>query len=205
MTRRGRAGQPEPRRSTSPRQVGLLGVTDRSARRRLPADLDRRPLQHDGRSDGLHHPRQPALRAVRQLHDRSRRAPLEVRRATTSTCSSGPSSPTTRAARSPTPGSSRGNAFADFLLGYPTSATSGHRPRRRGRPHATGCTSTPRTTGRRATTSRFNLGLRYEYNQHMYDVNNRLSSIDLSVPGGRFVIASDENGASTRAQRRCCR
>ena len=40
----------------------------------------------------------------------------------------------------------------------------------------------------------FNLGLRYEFNQHMYDVDNRLSSIDLSVPGGRFVIASDENG-----------
>ena len=33
----------------------------------------------------------------------------------------------------------------------------------------------------------FNVGLRYEFNQHMYDVNNRLSSIDLSVPGGRFV------------------
>jgi hypothetical protein len=29
----------------------------------------------------------------------------------------------------------------------------------------------------------------------MVDVNNRLSSIDLSVPGGRYVIASDENGA----------
>ena len=29
----------------------------------------------------------------------------------------------------------------------------------------------------------------------MYDVDNRLSSIDLAVPGGRFVIASDENGA----------
>jgi hypothetical protein len=28
----------------------------------------------------------------------------------------------------------------------------------------------------------------------MHDVNNRLSSVDLSVPGGRFVIASDENG-----------
>jgi hypothetical protein len=28
----------------------------------------------------------------------------------------------------------------------------------------------------------------------MYDVNNRLSSLDLSVPGGRFVVASDENG-----------
>ena len=40
-----------------------------------------------------------------------------------------------------------------------------------------------------------NLGLRYEFNQHMHDVDNRLSSVDLAVPGGRFVIASDENGA----------
>jgi hypothetical protein len=40
-----------------------------------------------------------------------------------------------------------------------------------------------------------NAGLRYEYNRHMYDVNNRLSSIDLSVPGGRFVVASDDDGA----------
>jgi hypothetical protein len=32
------------------------------------------------------------------------------------------------------------------------------------------------------------VGLRYEYNQHMYDVNNRLSSIGLSTPDGRFVM-----------------
>ena len=52
----------------------------------------------------------------------------------------------------------------------------------------------------------FNLGLRYEFNQHMYDVDNRLSSIDLSVPGGRFVIASDENGTiDPERGRRCCR
>jgi outer membrane receptor protein involved in Fe transport len=37
-----------------------------------------------------------------------------------------------------------------------------------------------------------NLGLRYEYNQHMHDVTNRLSSVDLD--GRRFVIASDDNG-----------
>jgi hypothetical protein len=38
-----------------------------------------------------------------------------------------------------------------------------------------------------------NFGLRYEYNQHMHDVANRLSSVD--VAGRRFVIASDESGA----------
>ena len=36
----------------------------------------------------------------------------------------------------------------------------------------------------------------------MNDVDNRLSAIDLSVPGGRFVVASDDNGSisSTAAQ-----
>src|SRR4029077_11871729 len=38
-----------------------------------------------------------------------------------------------------------------------------------------------------------NVGLRYEYNQHMHDVANRLSSVD--VAGRRFVIASDDGGA----------
>ena len=51
-----------------------------------------------------------------------------------------------------------------------------------------------RTTGRPRSNLTLNVGLRYEFNQHMYDVSNRLSSIDLSTPGGRFVIASDENG-----------
>src|SRR4029079_10488245 len=40
-----------------------------------------------------------------------------------------------------------------------------------------------------------NVGLRYEYNQHMSDARNRLASVDLSLPGGRFVVASDEHGA----------
>jgi hypothetical protein len=38
-----------------------------------------------------------------------------------------------------------------------------------------------------------NAGLRSEYNQHMHDVGNRLSSVD--VAGRRFVIASDGQGA----------
>jgi hypothetical protein len=39
-----------------------------------------------------------------------------------------------------------------------------------------------------------NYGLRYEINGQMQDVDNRLSAIDLTVPGGRFVIASDDGG-----------
>jgi hypothetical protein len=86
-----------------------------------------------------------------------------------------------------------GNAFADFLLGYPTSAVSGI-----GRGDEDGRTNWLHLYVQDDWQSRdnltFNVGLRYEFNQHMYDVNNRLSSIDLSVPGGRFVIASDDNG-----------
>jgi hypothetical protein len=39
-----------------------------------------------------------------------------------------------------------------------------------------------------------NYGLRYEINGQMNDIDNRLSAIDLGVPGGRFVIASDDAG-----------
>jgi hypothetical protein len=86
-----------------------------------------------------------------------------------------------------------GNPFADFLLGFPTSATSGI-----GRGDEDGRSNWlhlyAQDDWRPRDNLTLNLGLRYEYNQHMYDVNNRLSSIDLSMPGGRFVIASDENG-----------
>jgi hypothetical protein len=86
-----------------------------------------------------------------------------------------------------------GNAFADFLLGYPSTGQVGI-----GRGEEEGRTNwlhlyvqddwqvTPSLT--------INAGLRYEVNQHMVDAQNRLSAIDLSVPGGRFVIASDDQG-----------
>ena len=86
-----------------------------------------------------------------------------------------------------------GNALADFLLGFPTSARSG----------VWGGDEDARTTWlhlyaqddwRARDDLTFNYGLRYELNSHMTDVDNRLSSIDLSVPGGRYVIASDDAG-----------
>ncbi|MCH7750468.1 MAG: TonB-dependent receptor, partial [Acidobacteria bacterium] len=86
-----------------------------------------------------------------------------------------------------------GNALADFLLGFPTSARSG----------VGGGDEDARTTWlhlyaqddwRARDNLTFNYGLRYELNSHMKDVDNRLSSIDLSVPGGRYVIASDDAG-----------
>lgn len=86
-----------------------------------------------------------------------------------------------------------GNALADFLLGFPTSARAG----------IGGGDENARTTWlhlyaqddwRVRDNLTFNYGLRYEYNSHMKDVDNRLSTIDFSVPGGRYVIASDDAG-----------
>lgn len=86
-----------------------------------------------------------------------------------------------------------GNAFADFLLGYSASGTSGI-----GRGDEDGRTTWLHLYAQDDWQARdnltFNLGLRYEFNQHMFDARNRLSSIDLSVPGGRYVIASDAAG-----------
>lgn len=86
-----------------------------------------------------------------------------------------------------------GSPFADFLLGYPSSAVSGI-----GRGDEDGRTNWlhlyVQDDWRVRDRLTVNAGLRYEFNQHMYDVGNRLSTVDLSVPGGRFVIASDDAG-----------
>jgi hypothetical protein len=86
-----------------------------------------------------------------------------------------------------------GNAFADFLLGYPTTAVTGI-----GRGDENGRTNWlhlfAQDDWRVRSNLTVNLGLRYEYNQHMRDEANRLSSIDYEAPGGRFVIASDDDG-----------
>ena len=86
-----------------------------------------------------------------------------------------------------------GNAFADFLLGYPTTAVTGI-----GRGDENGRTNWfhlfAQDDWRVRSNLTVNLGLRYEYNQHMRDEGNRLSSVDLDTPGGRYVIASDGDG-----------
>ena len=86
-----------------------------------------------------------------------------------------------------------GNSFADFLLGYPTSAEvgigSGSEDARTHWFH--GYFQDDWQVQSELTV---NAGLRYEVNLHMKEVENRLSTIDLTVPGGRFVVASDPMG-----------
>jgi hypothetical protein len=91
------------------------------------------------------------------------------------------------------PGLTDGNALADFLLGDPTTAQVGL-----GRAAIDGNTNwahfyaqddwqvTPHL--------KLDAGLRYEYNQNLTDAHNQIAAVDTSVPGGRFVIASDSSG-----------
>ena len=84
-----------------------------------------------------------------------------------------------------------GNAFADFLLGYPSSSQVGI-----GRADEHGRSTWLHLYGQDDWRVRPNLtlnyGLRYEINEMMTDVDNRLSSVD--IPNRRFVIASDDDG-----------
>jgi len=86
-----------------------------------------------------------------------------------------------------------GNAFADFLLGYPSAAQVGI-----GRADEHGRTTWLHVYGQDdwkvKTNLTMNYGLRYEINGQMNDIDNRLSAIDLAGPAARFVIASDKNG-----------
>jgi hypothetical protein len=83
-----------------------------------------------------------------------------------------------------------GDAFGDFLLGVPTNAVSGI-----GRGDEDGRTTWfhlfAQDDWRVGDNLTLNLGLRYEYNQHMRDARDRLSSVDYETPGGRYVIAGD--------------
>ncbi len=86
-----------------------------------------------------------------------------------------------------------GNAFADFLLGDPTSAQGGI-----GRAAMDGKTNWghlyAQDSWQITPNLKADIGLRYEYNQNMTDSQNRIAAIDSLIPGGEFVIASNGPG-----------
>jgi len=86
-------------------------------------------------------------------------------------------------------GLSNGNAFADFLLGYPSQAQAGI-----GQGTEDGRTNWMHAYLQddwRATHNlTFNIGMRYEFNGQMTDTGNRLSNLQTN----RLVISSDDSG-----------
>jgi hypothetical protein len=86
-----------------------------------------------------------------------------------------------------------GNAFADFLLGYPTTAQAGL-----GRAAMDASANWAhlyfQDNWQIAPNLKLDMGVRYEYNQNMTDSGNQMAAVDTSLPGGRFVIASDGSG-----------
>jgi hypothetical protein len=96
------------------------------------------------------------------------------------------------------PGLSDGNAFADFLLGYPTAAQSGL-----GRATIDATTNWlhyyVQDTWQIRPNFKLDVGLRYEYNQNMTESDQRFAAIDPNVSGGRYVVASDSMGQISTA------
>ncbi|HYL15902.1 MAG TPA: carboxypeptidase regulatory-like domain-containing protein [Terriglobales bacterium] len=96
------------------------------------------------------------------------------------------------------PGLADGSAFADFLLGYPTTAQVGL-----GRAALDATTNWGhfylQDNWQITPNLKIDVGIRYEYNQNMTDANNQIAAIDTSVPGGRFVVASDGSGGISAA------
>jgi hypothetical protein len=90
-------------------------------------------------------------------------------------------------------GMADGNAFADFLLGYPTTAQAGI-----GRASMHASTNWAhfyvQDNWQITPHLKIDAGVRYEYNQNMTDANHEIAAIDTSISGGRFVIASDSSG-----------
>jgi hypothetical protein len=96
------------------------------------------------------------------------------------------------------PGLADGSAFADFLLGYPTTAQVGL-----GRAAMDASTNWAhfyvQDNWQVAPNVQIDFGARYEYNQNMTEANNQIAAIDTSVPGARFVVASDGGNISPAA------
>ena len=87
-------------------------------------------------------------------------------------------------------GASDGNAFADFLLGFPSSAQAGVGPGGSEYGRSLWTHFYAQDDWRVTPTLSFNYGVRYEINSQMSDTQNRLSNIEVD----RFVVASSDSG-----------
>jgi hypothetical protein len=87
-----------------------------------------------------------------------------------------------------------GNALGDFLLGEPNSGSAG--PVGRGALQGrTDWAHFYAEDGWQITPSlKLDIGLRYEYNQNLTDASNNIAIVNVLVPGGEIVIASDNQG-----------
>lgn len=87
-----------------------------------------------------------------------------------------------------------GNALGDFLLGAPNQGSGAPQ----GRGNLQGRTNWAHLyieDGWQITPSlKLDIGLRYEYNQNVTDAHNNMAIINNLVPGGEFVIASNNQG-----------
>lgn len=93
-----------------------------------------------------------------------------------------------------------GNPLGDFLLGVPAlgQVGLGGRGTLNGRTHW--LHSYVEDEYQIRPNLKFDIGLRYEYNQNVTDVNNNMSVVNTSIPGGEFVIASNgQNQISSAA------
>ena len=92
-----------------------------------------------------------------------------------------------------------GNALGDFLLGAPNNGSAGQV----GRGALLGRTNWEHfyiEDGWQITSNlKLDIGLRYEYNQNVTDLNNNMAIINTLVPGGQFVIASNSQGQISSA------
>lgn len=91
---------------------------------------------------------------------------------------------------SSTAGLGDGNAFADFLLGYPSSAQAGIGAGGMEYGRSLWTHFYTQDDWRIHPSLTLNYGLRYEINTQITDTQNRLSNIELN----RFVVASDDQG-----------
>ncbi len=90
-------------------------------------------------------------------------------------------------------GRADGSSFADFLLGYPTTAQAGL-GRAAMDANANWAHYYFQDGWQIRPTFKLDFGVRYEYNQNMTEANRNMAAIDPWTPGGRYVIPSDGAG-----------